>query len=90
MAQALPSYTYNSWVMVSIPVELPYGNKNDNNKGTVYGVLLMYHLLCVGGGVSLVAQMVENLPAMQETWVQSLGRENPLEKRMATFFKVNP
>ena len=50
MAQALPSYTYNSWVMVSIPVELPYGNKNDNNKGTVYGVLLMYHLLCVCGG----------------------------------------
>ena len=33
--------------MVSIPVELPYGNKSDNNKGTVYGVLLMYHLLCV-------------------------------------------
>ena len=45
--------------------------------------------VCVGG-VSLVAQTVENLPAMQETWVQSLGRENPLEKRMATFFKVNP
>ena len=27
--------------------------------------------------------MVKNLPAMQETWVQSLGRENPLEKGMA-------
>ena len=26
--------------------------------------------------------MVNNLPAMQETWVQSLGQENPLEKRM--------
>ena len=33
---------------------------------------------------SLVAQMVKNLPAMQETWVQSLGWEVPLEKRMAT------
>ena len=33
---------------------------------------------------SLVAQMVKNLPAMQETWVQSLGREDPLEKEMAT------
>ena len=33
---------------------------------------------------SLVAQMVKHLPAMQETWVQSLGREDPLEKDMAT------
>ena len=33
---------------------------------------------------SLVAQLVENLPAMQETWVQSLGWEDPLEKEMAT------
>ena len=33
---------------------------------------------------SIVAQMVENLPAVQETQVQSLGREDPLEKGMAT------
>ena len=32
---------------------------------------------------SLVAQMVKNLPAMQETCVRSLGREDPLEKGMA-------
>ena len=32
---------------------------------------------------SLIAQLVKNLPAMQKTWVQSLGRENPLEKEMA-------
>ena len=31
-----------------------------------------------------IAQMVKNLPAMQETWVQSLGQEKPLEKEMAT------
>ena len=31
-------------------------------------------------GASLVVQMVKSLPAMQETWVQSLGREDPLEK----------
>ena len=30
------------------------------------------------------AQMVKNPPAMQETWLQSLGREDPPEKRMAT------
>ena len=33
---------------------------------------------------SLVAQLVRNLPAVQETWVQSLGWEDPLEKEMAT------
>ena len=33
---------------------------------------------------SLVAQMVKSLPAMQETRVQSLGREESLEKEMAT------
>ena len=33
---------------------------------------------------SLVAYRVKRLPAMQETWVQSLGREDPLEKDMAT------
>ena len=32
---------------------------------------------------SLVAQLVKNLPAMQETWVQFLGWEDPLEKGMA-------
>ena len=34
-------------------------------------------------GASLVAQMGKNLPAMQETWVQFLGWEDPLEKEMA-------
>ena len=33
---------------------------------------------------SLVAQTVKNLPAMHETWAQSLGLEDPLEKEMAT------
>ena len=31
-----------------------------------------------------MAQMVKNLPALQKTWVQSLGREDPQEKKMAT------
>ena len=35
-------------------------------------------------GHSLVVQMVKNLPAMWETWVRSLDREDPLEKGMAT------
>ena len=39
-------------------------------------------------GVSLVALMVKNLPAMQETWVWSLGQEDPLEKEMATYSSI--
>ena len=35
-----------------------------------------------------MAQMVKNLPAMQETWVPSLGREDPLEKGMAVYFSI--
>ena len=35
-------------------------------------------------GVSLVTKLVKNLPTMQETWIQSLGSESPLEKEMAT------
>ena len=37
---------------------------------------------------SLVAQLVKNLPAIQETWVQSLGWEDPLEKGKATHSRI--
>ena len=37
---------------------------------------------------SLVVQLVKNLPAMQETWVQSLGWEDPLEKGTATHSSI--
>ena len=37
---------------------------------------------------SLVAQTVKNLPAMQETWVRSLGQEDLLEKEMATHSSI--
>ena len=35
-----------------------------------------------------MAQIVKNPPAMQETWVRSLGQEDPLEKGMVTHFKI--
>jgi len=35
-----------------------------------------------------VAQTVKNLPAMQDTWVQSLGLEDPLEKKMANHSSI--
>ena len=38
--------------------------------------------------VGLVAQRLKCLPLMQETWVQSLGQEDPLEKEMATHSSI--
>ena len=43
----------------------------------------MYHT-----GASLVAQRLKHLPEMRETQVQSLGREDPLEKEMATHSSI--
>ena len=39
-------------------------------------------------GASLVTQIVKNLPEMQETWVQSLGQEVPLEEEIATHSSI--
>ena len=44
----------------------------------------MYILIYLIYRASLVARRVKSLPAMRETQVQSLGREDPLEKEMAT------
>ena len=38
--------------------------------------------------ISLVAQMVKSLSAMQATWVRSLGEEGPLERKMATHSSI--
>ena len=57
--------------------------------GCVYSGTMRYlSPLFLFVGASLVAQMVKNLPAMQETWVRFLGWEDPLEKGMATLFSV--
>jgi len=42
----------------------------------------------MGARSSLVAQMVRHLPAVLETWVQSLSQEDPLEKEMATHSSI--
>ena len=51
----------------------------DSTKARIVCRLVRHHTWA-----SLVAQTVKRLPAMQETWVQSLGQEDPLEKEMAT------
>ena len=40
------------------------------------------------GWASQVAQMVKNLPAVQKTWVQTLGQEDTLEEEMATHSSI--
>ena len=42
----------------------------------------------MGYGASLVTQLVKNLPAMQKTWVRSLGQDDPLEEGTATHSSV--
>ena len=37
---------------------------------------------------SLVAQMINNLPAVQETWIRSLGQKDPPEEEMATHSSI--
>ena len=46
---------------------------------------VMNAVFCHLNFMSAVAQTVKRLPAMRETWVQSLGQEDPLEKEMATY-----
>ena len=65
-------------------VDVLQDNKN-------YRVILLYwtniyELTCnfITFRASLVAQMVKHMPAMWETWVQSLGQEDPLEKEITT------
>ena len=51
-------------------------------KYTVFRLIPLYF------GASLVAPMVKNMLAMQETRVQSLGQKDPLEKKMATHSNI--
>ena len=51
-------------------------------------MITIYKMCLAHTGTSLVAQMVKNLPARQETRVQSLGQEDPLEKGMTTHSSI--
>ena len=49
---------------------------------------LLIKTVVIGFRASLVAQLVKNLPAMWETWVRSLGWEDPLEEGTATHSSI--
>ena len=51
-------------------------------------VPVLFLVIAYSSEASLIAQSVKNLPAMQETWVQSLGWEDPLEKEMSTHSSI--
>ena len=62
----------------------PYKNTGHNGLGPILITFKKKKLISVEYGASLVAQIVKNLPTMQERRVWSLGQEDPLEKGMAT------
>ena len=65
----------------------PCGNYGPNVTSFINSFAILFvFVLCVWA--SLVAQMVKNLPAMQEAWVWSLGWEDSLEKGMATHSSI--
>ena len=54
----------------------------------VLSVKMNYSYILIRTQAFLVAQIVKNRPEMQEYWVQSLGREDPLEKGMDTHSSI--
>ena len=65
--------------MINLPAHLEHESSH------IQGI---NHLVIISA--SLVAQTVKNLPAMQETWIQSLGQEDRLEKGRATHSSILP
>ena len=61
------------------PSSIP-GSRSSSEEGIGYPLQYSW--------ASLVAQSVKNLPVMQETWVRSLGQEDPLEEGMATHSSI--
>ena len=63
------------------------GRIKEKEFSVIYTFAQMFNITCTERAY-LVAQMVKRLPAMRETWVRSLGREDPLAKEMATQFSI--
>ena len=66
---------------------IPVSSMRSTSVTPALPLLCQLRALVLGAG-TLMAQTVKNPPAMQESWVQSLGWEDPLEGGMATHFSI--
>ena len=75
-------YVYIKSLIAQLVKNLPVipGSGRATGEGIVYPLQYSW--------ASLVAQLVKNLPAMRETWIQSLGQKDPLEKGKATYSSI--
>ena len=104
MDYGLPGFSVRGLLQARIVewVVIPFSRGSSRPRAQTWVSCILYHLshqglaltLLVNSQIltiswaSLVAQLVKNLPAMQETWVQSLGQEDPLEKGMTTHSSI--
>ena len=65
-----------------IKISMVITNVHLPSAGPLFGKVWIYY------GAFLATQVIKNLPAMQETQVGSLGREDPLEEEMATHSRI--
>ena len=72
----------DNWVYLEIYNWKPLAGKGPEKYGVNLGIFFFLY------GASQVAQWINNLAAMQETWIESLGREDPLEQGMATHSSI--
>ena len=79
-------------ILVIIILPSHWGGFNETycDKGvvTIKGYAVQYNSHYEWLWASWVAQLVKNLPAMQETWIKSLGLEDPLEEGKATHSSI--
>ena len=66
----------------------PYVNSAQMTNESLQNTQIGIDSLHITIGAFLVAQMTKSLPAVPETWVQSLGQVDPLEKKMATHSSI--
>ena len=71
-----------------LTIHLPNNNEETHLRNKLLKVLPPFALMVRMSGASLVAQTVKNLPAMQEIWIQFLGREDFLKNGMATHSSI--
>ena len=75
-------------VLLSVSMNLMTLGTSCKQKHTLFVLLCLAYFIEHNVQASLVAQTVKNLPAMQKTWVQSLGAEDPLENGVATYSSI--